>query len=526
MRRLSLVLLLGLAGCAANSGPDQTQAGLDVQALNQMRQELLQPGTGDQKSLRQQAEAFFATPEGRAVFFETVSRSKISEMPTLISLAGFSHDPKALAFVSQQAMQVVPVSGEEPVNPSAPTIDVETLLRNAIIAGAIIVKSFATTPGASRNEVSALLATADAFAAQVAAVDLYSRGLLTAEDKQILEARGIYHNFRKHSDAERTRLMTPNPGTPSPDRPQKAPWSYIPPPTYTPWGTAAPIEGAPIVSSGGGLGASATQVTTVCATPTDTAPWAADHQDNFYRDIGLCNQNLVNDAWKRFHMGEGDWEDFGYGDPCNNLFGLARTLNGIGVLNWAGTTTPTCNFRDKNVLNWASCYSGSEINHLAPYCNVEEPRFIAMTSIGIQWDLDNKTALYRGFFYQQEVEWRAATLFHEARHADGWCTHNDSCRAGENACDAAYEGGCTGPLSSDGHGAYGYTVIYHSWFANSARPEMTNTTITPLAVADGNDRLGMNFEINPCFLLDANGVTFRTCPDEIEVPPPIPSGPF
>src|SRR4051812_41088436 len=102
MRRSLLILIFGLAGCVANSSPDQTQPGLDTQALNQMRLELLKPGTGDQKSLQQQAEAFFDKPEGRAVFFDTVSTATPDDMPTLIGLAGFSRHPEALDFVLQQ----------------------------------------------------------------------------------------------------------------------------------------------------------------------------------------------------------------------------------------------------------------------------------------------------------------------------------------------------------------------------------------------------------------------------------------
>jgi hypothetical protein len=493
-----------------------------------MRVEVLRPGTGDQKLLRQQTDTFFNQAEGRAAFFDTVKTAHPSQLPALISLAGFSRHPEAVAFLKEQATQKIPIA---PIVAADATIDLEGSLSNSLIAASALVEAYASNPGGLTDDLNNLLSTADAYVAQVAAVDLYTRVLLTEKHRQILDRRGIFNHFREHTNAEYAALITANPGTRNSENPEPDPAGRVGPSKRNPWGgQTAPIDGAPVSGAGRGrgLGAMADDPNefTLCATADDPMPWERDLQDAAYDVIGLCNQDLINDVWKRFHMGKADWGRYGGADSnaCWSAWPIGRTFNGLGVLNYAGTDAPDCNFKGTNVLNWASCWSAGSIVYLKPDCKVGSP-WAAMTYNKVQWDGDNRTELYNGFWYHTEPQARAGMIFHEARHADGWCSHTDNCRGGPNACDRSYEGGCTGFLSSDGKGAYGYEVVYLSWFLHSAQPDMTNPTLAEHTKAFANDRLGKNFEINPCFELGVTGVPVRTCPDD-EPPPPVPSGPF
>lgn len=237
---------------------------------------------------------------------------------------------------------------------------------------------------------------------------------------------------------------------------------------------------------------------------------AVDHLDAAVKSVWNCDQTFVNDAWSRFDMGEdNNWFTYGYTDHCNIALPLARTFNALNVLYYAGTANPTCSTSDPNVLLWSACWAGSAIHYLKPVC-FKSGR-TASTIFGT-FETDPRTELHKPFFYFNDVPMRASALFHEARHAQGWCRHTNGCMAGSGACDPNWGSGCVGFSSSSGLGAYGFTVLYEAWFANSARSLYTNSTIRALVVADANARLAANFEQDPCFRLDSNGVPFNTCP--------------
>lgn len=129
-------------------------------------------------------------------------------------------------------------------------------------------------------------------------------------------------------------------------------------------------------------------------------------------------------------------------------------LNVPRHLSFAETSTPRCDYSQELALDWAVCFAGNAISELTPLCDGKG--MAATTYYAIQ--VDFRTELHKPFFYDSDVPRRAATIFHEARHADGWCQHTDNCAAGANACDPNFDEGCVGLASSDKKGAYAWTV--------------------------------------------------------------------
>jgi hypothetical protein len=227
--------------------------------------------------------------------------------------------------------------------------------------------------------------------------------------------------------------------------------------------------------------------------------------DSFYAPLWGCQQVFINDMWARFHFNHDDWDQgFGYEDPCNEALPLKRTFNGLIALAYSGTTTPTCSTASSNVLLWGYCWSGSSIDELDGRCG-ETPRARTTHS------LDDYTELFMPFFFDETVVERAATIFHEARHASGWCHHTDNCHDGVDSCDPNWSNGCVGFGSGSGPGANAYTVVYLSWFASNARAGWVNSSIRANAVAAATHFLNSRFETDPCFRLNSAGVAFSTC---------------
>ncbi|HMJ11022.1 MAG TPA: hypothetical protein VK524_06420, partial [Polyangiaceae bacterium] len=191
---------------------------------------------------------------------------------------------------------------------------------------------------------------------------------------------------------------------------------------------------------------------------------------------------------------------------CNNNLPLKRTFNALQLLAYGVTSAPTCSTSNANVGFWAYCWSGNEIDELDATCS-EASR--AHTQFGAV--IDNYTDLRLPFFYDETVVQRAATIFHEARHAHGWCSHDNSCLDGNDSCDPNWGSGCVGFGSGSGAGANAYTVLYLSWFATSARSNWITTTHRQNAVAEGNYYLSRRFGSDPCFRMNSAGFTFATC---------------
>jgi hypothetical protein len=250
------------------------------------------------------------------------------------------------------------------------------------------------------------------------------------------------------------------------------------------------------------LAASGTAHAQACGQTASTAQF-----DSFYAPLWGCQQTRINDMWSRFSFDAGDWDQgMGYEAACNDSLPLKRTFNALQLLAYGVTATPTCTVGGANVATWAYCYSGNSIDELDGSCETD-------VRAHTRWGpfIDNWTRLKVPFFYDETVVQRAGTVFHEARHAQGWCAHDSNCIDGNSSCDPSFYGGCVGVGSSSGNGANGYTVLFAAWFASTARSTWTNPTIRMDAVNEGNRYLSNRFGTDPCFRLDSNGNAFTTC---------------
>jgi hypothetical protein len=234
-----------------------------------------------------------------------------------------------------------------------------------------------------------------------------------------------------------------------------------------------------------------------------------DLQDSFYSAAWGCQQVFINDMWSRFHMSTSYWSGgwWGYEAPCDNGRPLKRTFNGLMVLGYSVTSSPTCSTSDPNMGKWAYCWAGNNIDELTTSCATDAR---ATTQFGSP--IDNYTTLKIPFLRDETVVQRASTVFHEARHANGWCRHNSSpCGAGLE-CEPSFSGsGCVGFGSSSGFGAFGYQALWLNWFASTAQSGWINFSTRADAVAEGNRILANNFSTKTCSRLDSNGFMFQIC---------------
>jgi hypothetical protein len=241
---------------------------------------------------------------------------------------------------------------------------------------------------------------------------------------------------------------------------------------------------------------------------TCTIPATADQFDAFYMSGWGCGQTFINDMWSRFDFDKGDWDSgFGYEDPCNNARPLARTFNALQLLAYGLTGSPTCSTSSPNVLNWAYCWAGNQIDELDGRCGSGSATSGKRAHTQHGPIVDNYTELYWPFFYGETVVQRAGTLFHEARHASG-CGHNGGtgCPRGAS-CDRGWSDGCEFQWS--GAGANRYQVSYLSWFASTA--VWTTSAVKASAVSEANSVLRRGFNTDPCFRLDSNGGPVTVC---------------
>lgn len=213
-----------------------------------------------------------------------------------------------------------------------------------------------------------------------------------------------------------------------------------------------------------------------------------------------CTQQQADDAWKHFHMADGEWDRYGlHEDACNYNTPLGRTLKGITLLRNA-SSSPNCEGTG-SPLDWAYCYSSELIVKLVARCEdtTDEGDAAART---FTWGIDQwneRTELYSWFYYNFGPPVRAATLYHEARHAEDDCTHTSNCMSGKESCDPQFEHGCVG---GNGKGAYAWTAIWLHRYAVEAHAGAINQDLREYAVAFANAVLGSNFDVTPCFVYD------------------------
>lgn len=214
-----------------------------------------------------------------------------------------------------------------------------------------------------------------------------------------------------------------------------------------------------------------------------------------------CSQREINDMWGRFDFDRKDWDGgFGYYNACNENLPLKRTFNALQLLKWAHVD-PTCDTSDSNIARWGYCWAGEQIDELDGRCG--NGSYVAM-NFNSFWD--DRTELYRGFFYDQTVVGRAMTIIHEARHAQSGCSHVRCASAGE--CDVNYFHGC----GSRGMGAYAMGVHWLAHYVWHGQPSWKSSATRDDAIAISNWTLGYKFVKNPCFrLAPVTGAVISTC---------------
>lgn len=235
--------------------------------------------------------------------------------------------------------------------------------------------------------------------------------------------------------------------------------------------------------------------------------------DSRVRDLLGCTQQHIDDTWNHFHMSQGGWSNYGVNeDACNLNTPLGRTIAGATLLKNAGAN-PSCD-GSGTPLDWAYCYTSEIIVYLKAECDGGGASARTYT-----WGLDQwneRTELYKAFYYDFGPPMRAATLYHEARHAEDNCSHTINCPASidnelAEVCDPQFEAGCVG---GEGKGAYAWSAIWLHRYAVDGHAGVINQDLRAYAVGNANFILGRNFEVTPCFtyIPDTGHLNDTGCP--------------
>ena len=181
--------------------------------------------------------------------------------------------------------------------------------------------------------------------------------------------------------------------------------------------------------------------------------------DNLYGPRS-CWQAFVDWAWVAHGFRKNYWDDgFGYYDPCNTDKPLARTFNGMWLLNYSAEDYWNEQWSN-NILHWGRRYVRNQIDDLRSKCG--DGSAIAAAFSG--FFVDDRVELYLGFFYNKNVPGRAETLIHESRHMGGK-SHNANFPSG-----SVFGAGKSGADSSwEYHGAWMYGALYLWWFYADGR---------------------------------------------------------
>jgi hypothetical protein len=197
---------------------------------------------------------------------------------------------------------------------------------------------------------------------------------------------------------------------------------------------------------------------------------------------GWCNDSMIGTLWNDFHFDKPDWDQgWGWEAACNVNLPLGRTFNALALLRLFGTSMPA---GSNNWLPWFYPFASNAIDELDGRCgNGQTSGTLATTWHGCC--SDNRTELYWGFFYGQDVPSRAGTIVHEARHADGGPSHNGStCAFG--SCDTNW--GLFGSRT--------YEVLYVWWLRFAGDGSIT-VPVSNLAQTQANAVLAGGFDNRP-----------------------------
>jgi len=243
---------------------------------------------------------------------------------------------------------------------------------------------------------------------------------------------------------------------------------------------------------------------TVAAACTPSGPFEAGVNFGSW-----CQQGWINFYWSQHGMYQEAWDEgFGYHDPCNLSLPLGRTFNALQVLNYAAPVdaTSTGDFSG-NILRWGGNFAIREIDELTASCSTASRAYTVYAPF-----VNHYTELRLPAFYNENVVQRAATILHEARHAD-YCGHNGNdgfnpCPSGSDSCDESFDNGC---WESTGRGATGYQALWLWWFTVEADATHGTTVMKDMARIEANRIFNTMFDENPCFNITGTGQIVGTC---------------
>lgn len=221
-------------------------------------------------------------------------------------------------------------------------------------------------------------------------------------------------------------------------------------------------------------------------------------QDTFFSSKWNCSaEHERAEMWRRFDFDKKDWDGgFGFHSPCNGT-ALHNTFNALQLLKYANGSW-SCDTRDINFLKWAYCWAGNKIDELDAKCLPKNGnRNIFAANFRSWWD--DRTELYAKFLYRTTVVRRAATIVHEARHAEFGCSHVD-CGDGRS-CDSSYFNGC----GHRGMGGYGIAVHWLAHYVWYGKPKWKSRATVKNAIFEANKMLQRKFAQKPCFSLSTTG---------------------
>ena len=206
--------------------------------------------------------------------------------------------------------------------------------------------------------------------------------------------------------------------------------------------------------------------------------------DNLYGPRS-CWQPFIDWAWAAHGFQNEYWNDgFGYEDACNTDLPVARTLNGMWLLNYSADDYWNEDWSN-NILHWGRRFVREQIDDLRAKCG--DGSLIAKSTGG-------HVELYLGFFYTKDCAGRAETLVHESRHLSG-SPHNANFPAG-----SVFGAGKSGADSSwDYHGAWMYGALYLWWFYADGR--RTTSALRAAARQRANLVIDNAFATHPGFTI-------------------------
>lgn len=220
-----------------------------------------------------------------------------------------------------------------------------------------------------------------------------------------------------------------------------------------------------------------------------TVPDKEASGDNLYGPR-ICWQAFIDWAWKAHGFRKKYWDDgFGYYDVCNTNKPLARTLNGLWLLNYSANDYWNEQWSN-NILHWGRRYVRQQIDDLRSLCG--DGTALARAIHGLF--VNDRVELYLGFFYTLNVPQRASGLLHESRHMGGK-SHNAKFPSG-----SAYGAGNSGADSSwNYNGAWMYMALYLWWFYADGR--RTTWAMRQLAKQEANIIIDNAFATHPGFTI-------------------------